>query len=77
LFPGPWYRVGVLGGALGLLDAGALIVLSGSLGVPDKFTIGYRIAVSIGFGAATALGTWLWTQFERRRKENSDAGTQA
>jgi hypothetical protein len=66
--PGPWYRVGLLGAALGLLDAGAFIILSSLLGVPETLTAAERIAISIGFGAATASGTWLWTEFERRRE---------
>ena len=64
---GPWYRVGLQGAALGLLNAGVFIILSRALGVPEKFTVAGRIAISIGFGTATVLGTWLWTQFERRR----------
>jgi hypothetical protein len=35
--------------------------LSRTLAVPEKFAVVERVAVSIGFGAATALGTWLWT----------------
>ena len=37
--PAPWYRVALLGAALGLLDAGVFIALSGPLGVPERFTV--------------------------------------
>jgi hypothetical protein len=67
-FTGPWYRVALLGALLGGLGAVAFIMLSGSLGAPETFTVAERIVISIGFGAAPALGTWLWTQFERRRQ---------
>jgi hypothetical protein len=49
--PGPWYRVGLLGAALGLLDAGVFIILSSTLGAPETFTVAARIAISIGFGS--------------------------
>jgi hypothetical protein len=63
----PWYRVALLGAVLGLLNAAVCIALSSTLDVPEKFTVAERIAVSIGFSAATASATWLWVQFERRR----------
>lgn len=42
-------------------------MLSRVLDVPEKFAVVERIAISIGFGTVTVLGTWLWTKFERRR----------
>ena len=66
-FPGPWYRVALLGAALGLVNAGAFILMSSPLGAPGKFTVAARITISIGFAAGTALATWLWAQYERRR----------
>lgn len=65
--PGPWYRVALQGAALGLLNAGVFIFLSRPLGVPEKFEVAGRIAISMVFGTATALGTWLWTESERKR----------
>jgi hypothetical protein len=65
--PGPWYRAAFLGAVLGLVDAGVFLMLSSTLGVADRFTLAERIVISIGFGSATASGTWLWAEFERRR----------
>ena len=40
---------------------------------PEKFAAPSHIAISVGFGTATVLGKWLWTQFERRRVNPSRA----
>ena len=61
-----YYGAALLGGLLGVLDYGAFIVLSGLYEVVDKLTPTVRIAASIGFGAATAVGTHMWTEFARR-----------